>query len=280
MQLETEKAALRLVINPRRQIEKQGFHRLGGEVCDTPDASGLLGNKQLAAVGLAGANANWFFEGDPGQNIARVIVEQLRIIRVTESGVGFANQFSLPRRLAKEGDHGEPADASQRRKPNVLLSREKHETKRLTKLLRAVGVGELFSRRFLLGEAVERAEASDQVARVEPGDRPAGEAVAQDAQRSLVVGVAVRRHYVVTTRETDAVRPWPSEPRGGVWLPLGRHASAGTVRGGEGWVGIRKAQVRARVPRRRPSIDTIPRAATAGRVPPWHHECARGWCCQ
>jgi hypothetical protein len=90
----------------------------------------LLGNKQLAAVGLAGANANWLLEGDPGQGIARVIVEQLRIIRVTESGIGLANQFRLPRHLAKEADHGEPADASQRRKPNVLLSREKHETKR------------------------------------------------------------------------------------------------------------------------------------------------------
>ena len=158
MQFETEKAALRLVINPRRQIEKQGFHRLGGEVCDTPDASGLLGNKQLAAVGLAGANANWLLEGDPGQGVARVIVEQLRIIGVNESGIGLANQFRLPRHLAKEGDHGEPADASQRRKPNVLLSDEKHETKRLSKLLRAVGVGELFSRRILLGEPVGRTE--------------------------------------------------------------------------------------------------------------------------
>jgi len=87
-----------------------------------------------------------------------VIVEQLRIIGVTESGIGLANQFRLPRHLAKEGDHGEPADASQRRNPNVLLSREKHETKRLTKLLLAVGVGELFSRRILLGEPVGRAE--------------------------------------------------------------------------------------------------------------------------
>ena len=184
MQLETEKAALRLVINPRRQIEKQGFHRLGGEVCDTPDASGLLGNKQLAAVGFAGANANWFLEGDPGQNIARVIVGQLRIIGVTESGVGFTSQLRLTRHLAKKGNNGEPADATQRRKPSVLLLREKHETKPLSRLLHLAGTGELFCLWFLLGQAVERAKPPDQVARVEPGDRPAVEAVAQDVQRA------------------------------------------------------------------------------------------------
>jgi hypothetical protein len=84
-----------------------------------------------------------------------VIVEQLRIVGVTESGVGLANQFRLPRRLAKEGDHGEPADATQRMKPNELLFRKKHEIKPLAKLLCSAGIGELFCSRFLLGEAVE-----------------------------------------------------------------------------------------------------------------------------
>ena len=56
------------------------------------------------------------------------------------------------------------------------------QTTRLAKLLRAVGVGELFSRWLLLGEAVERAKAPDQVRLVEAADRPAWEALAQDAQ--------------------------------------------------------------------------------------------------
>ena len=69
---------------------------------------------------------------------------------------------------------------------------------RLAKLLRAVGVGELFSRRFLLGEAVERAEAPDQVARVEPGDRAAGEAVAQEWHwRGARLRVVPAMHYAV-----------------------------------------------------------------------------------
>ena len=88
-----------------------------------------------------------------------------------------------------------------------------------------------------------------------------------------------RRHDVVASGETDAVRPWPSEPCGGVRLPLGRHAPADTGCGG--WVGIRNAQVRAGVfRRRRPSIGTIPRATTAGRPLLWPRECARDWCCQ
>ena len=158
MQLETEKAAFRLVINPRRQIEEQRLLRLGGEVCHAPDASGLLGDKQLAAVGFAGANANWFLEVYPGQSIARVIVEQLRIIGVTESGVGFTSQLRLSRHLAKKANNGEPADATQRRKPNVLFLREKHETKPLFKLLHWAGTGELFCLWFLLGQAVEQAK--------------------------------------------------------------------------------------------------------------------------
>ena len=85
-----------------------------------------------------------------------MIVEQCRIVGVTESGVGLTNQFRLDKQRAKEGDNGEPADALQRSKPSVLSLREKHETKRLAKLLRAAGVGELFSRRFLLGEAGDR----------------------------------------------------------------------------------------------------------------------------
>tara|TARA_Y100001934_G_scaffold22972_1_gene25685 strand:+ start:341 stop:688 length:348 start_codon:yes stop_codon:yes gene_type:complete len=112
MQLETEKAALRLVINPRRQIEEQGFLRLGGKVRHAPDASGLLGDKQLAAVGLAGPNANRLLEGYPGQGIARVIVEQLWVVGIPERGVGPADQFRLAGRLAKESHGGEPANAA------------------------------------------------------------------------------------------------------------------------------------------------------------------------
>ena len=79
-----------------------------------------------------------------------------------------------------------------------------------------------FSRWLLLGEAVERAKPPDQVGRVEADDRPAGEAVAQDAQRSFVVGVAVRRNddvrvadvkIRVTGREPLAARLDPARHR-------------------------------------------------------------------
>jgi hypothetical protein len=112
-----------------------------------------------------------------------VIVEQLRIIGVTESGVGFTSQLRLSRHLAKKANNGEPADATQRRKPNVLFLREKHETKPLSKLLHLAGTGELFCLWFLLGQAVEQAKPPDQVGRVEADDRPAWEALVQDAQR-------------------------------------------------------------------------------------------------
>jgi|TARA_B100000929_G_scaffold89768_1_gene70330 hypothetical protein len=56
-------------------------------------------------------------------------------------------------------------------------------------------IRELLSRWFLLGETVQRTKAPDQAGRVEADNRPVGEAFPQDAQRSLVVGVAVGRHH-------------------------------------------------------------------------------------
>ena len=82
-------------------------------------------------------------------------MQQCRVIGVTEGGVGFANRLRMTRRLARRGNTGEPTDATQRRKPNELLLRKKHEIKPLAKLLCSAGIGELFCSRFLLGEAVE-----------------------------------------------------------------------------------------------------------------------------
>ena len=130
-----------------------------------------------------------------------------------------------------------------------------------------------FSRWLLLGEAVERAKTPNQAGRAEAGDRPAGGAFAQNEERALVVVAAIGRD--------NAVRPWPSEPSGGVRLPLGRYAPAGPGRGVGSQVGIGGAQIRAVVFRQPPpSGGTIPRATTASRPLLWHRECARGWCCR